>query len=227
MIYKNTEIELPKTGNILLWVSGGLDSALGLYVVAKHIKENKLKNRIVVATWKRDSDDNPKKGKPAKDWNVKHAEKVVAKVKTLLKISKNSKLISDHIIIPTPPKTGLRIDESEWQKVYYRHEKRMKLKGTFGFVTKNPARPVMKEHGLYTDDRPAYRDGTKRKHNSKPWQNYDKQWIARQFEAEGLMKTLYPVTRSCEGQADVTKNFTKPCEKCWWCREKYWAFNQY
>ena len=41
MIYKNTEIELPKTGNILLWVSGGLDSALGLYVVAKHIKENK------------------------------------------------------------------------------------------------------------------------------------------------------------------------------------------
>tara|TARA_R100001480_G_scaffold76751_1_gene86868 strand:- start:550 stop:1233 length:684 start_codon:yes stop_codon:yes gene_type:complete len=227
MRYKTIDIELPKTGNILLWVSGGLDSAAGLYLIARHIKENKLKNRIVVATWQRDIDDNPgKKKQIAKDWNVKHAEKVIAKVKTLLKIPKNSKLISDHIIIPTPPKTGLRIDESEWQKVYYRHEKRMKLKDTFGFVTKNPARSIMQENNMW-EDRPTYRDGIKRQHNSKPFQNYDKKFIAKIFEDEGLMKTLYPVTRSCEGQADITKNFTKPCKKCWWCKEKKWAFTKY
>tara|TARA_B100000809_G_scaffold264388_1_gene320082 strand:- start:1722 stop:2405 length:684 start_codon:yes stop_codon:yes gene_type:complete len=227
MRYKTIDIELPKTGNILLWVSGGLDSAAGLYLIARHIKENKLKNRIVVATWQRDSDDNPgEKKQIAKDWNVKHAEKVIAKVKTLLKIPKNSKLISDHIIIPTPPKTGLRIDESEWQKVYYRHEKRMKLKDTFGFVTKNPTRSIMQENDMW-EDRPAYRDGVKRQHNSKPFQNYDKRFIAKIFEDEGLMKTLYPVTRSCEGQADKTQNFTKPCKKCWWCKEKKWAFTKY
>ena len=225
MFYKNTEIELPKTGNILLWVSGGLDSALGLYVVTKHIKENKLKNKIVVATWKRDSDDNPKKGKPAKDWNITHAKKVMTWVEKKLKLTKTQKF--KHIIVPTPPKDGLRIDASHWQQVFDDNKIEYKLKETFGFVTKNPARPVMKEHGLYTDDRPAYRDGTKRKHNSKPWQNYDKQWIARQFKAEGLMKGLYPLTRSCEGQADKTQNFTKPCKKCWWCREKYWAFTKY
>ncbi len=46
MNYKTTKIEIPKTGNLLLWVSGGLDSALGLYTIAKHIKQNKLKNKI-------------------------------------------------------------------------------------------------------------------------------------------------------------------------------------
>ena len=85
----------------------------------------------------------------------------------------------------------------------------------------------MIEHDLFTDDRPAYRDGAKRYHPEKPFQNHDKAWVARCFESEGLMKGLFPLTRSCEGQADKTKNFTKPCKKCWWCREKYWAFKQY
>lgn len=225
MNYKTTKIEIPKTGNLLLWVSGGLDSALGLYTIAKHIKQNKLKNKIVVATWKRDAGDNPKKGKPAKDWNVTHAKKVMTWVEKELKLTKTQKF--QHIIIDTPPKDGLRIDNDQWQKVFDDNKKKYKLKECYGFVTKNPARPVMIEHDLFTDDRPAYRDGAKRYHPEKPFQNHDKAWVARCFESEGLMKGLFPLTRSCEGQADKTKNFTKPCKKCWWCREKYWAFKQY
>ena len=63
----------------------------------------------------------------------------------------------------------------------------------------------------------------------KRWNNHLMllKFIFRIFEEEGLMKGLYPLTRSCEGQADVTKDFTKPCKKCWWCKEKKWAFNQY
>jgi len=229
MRYKTIDIELPKTGNILLWVSGGLDSAAGLYLIAKHIKENKLKNKIVVATWQRDQDDNPKDqwNKLPKDWNVKHAKKVIAKVKTLWKIPKNSKLISDHIIIPTPKRIGPRILEKEWQKVFDDNKTKYKLKDTFGFVTKNPHRSVMQENDMMGKDKPTYRDGAKRHHNSKPFQNYDKKFIAEIFEEQGLMKTLYPLTRSCEGQANITKNFTKPCKKCWWCKEKKWAFNKY
>ena len=225
MLYKNVEIDLPKTGNILLWVSGGLDSALGLYIISKHIKENKLKPKIVVATWQRDKNDNPgKKKQAAKDWNVTHAKKVIAWVEKELKLTKTC---ITHVVVPTPPKTGLKIEEQHWVAVFDDNKKKHKLKSMFGFVTRNPPRSVMKEHGMYTDERPKYRDGAHRKQSHSPWQNMDKQFIARCFESEGLMKGLYPLTRSCEGQANKTKNFTKPCEKCWWCLEKYWAFKQY
>jgi hypothetical protein len=227
MRYKTIEIELPKTGNILLWVSGGLDSAAGLYLIAKHIKENKLKTKIIVATWKRDQNDNPRRyqNKLPKDWNVTHAKKVMAWVEKKLKLTKTQKF--QHIIVNTPVRTGPRIPGEEWLKIYNEYEKEYKLKDTFGFVTKNPARSIMIENDMWTKDRPTYRDSAKRHHNSKPFQNYDKKFIFRIFEEEGLMKSLYPLTRSCEGQADVTKDFTKPCKKCWWCKEKKWAFNQY
>jgi len=223
MNYKNIDIELPKTGNILLWVSGGLDSALGLYLVARHIKENKLKPKIVVATWQRDENDNPgKKKQAAKDWNVTHAEKVIAWVEKELKLAKTC---ITHIVIPTPPKTGLKIEEQHWVAVFDDNKKKHKLKSMFGFVTKNPARPIMKENKMW-DDRPVYRDGARRADNSQPFRNYDKSFIAQCFESENL-GALSKLTRSCEGQADVTKNFTKPCEECWWCLEKHWAFKQY
>lgn len=227
MRYKTIEIELPKTGNILLWVSGGLDSAAGLYLIAKHIKENKLKTKIIVATWKRDQNDNPRRyqNKLPKDWNVTHAKKVMAWVEKKLKLTKTQKF--QHIIVNTPVRTGPRIPGEEWLKIYNEYEKEYKLKDTFGFVTKNPARSIMIENDMWTRDRPTYRDSAKRHHNSKPFQNYDKKFIFRIFEEEGLMKSLYPLTRSCEGQADVTKDFTKPCKKCWWCKEKKWAFNRY
>ena len=227
MRYKTIEIELPKTGNILLWVSGGLDSAAGLYLIAKHIKENKLKTKIIVATWKRDQNDNPRRyqNKLPKDWNVTHAKKVMAWVEKKLKLTKTQKF--QHIIVNTPVRTGPRIPGEEWLKIYNEYEKEYKLKDTFGFVTKNPARSIMIENDMWTKDRPTYRDSAKRHHNSKPFQNYDKKFIFRIFEEEGLMKGLYPLTRSCEGQADVTKDFTKPCKKCWWCKEKKWAFNRY
>tara|TARA_B100000809_G_C15087810_1_gene512084 strand:- start:635 stop:1318 length:684 start_codon:yes stop_codon:yes gene_type:complete len=227
MHYKTIEIELPKTGNILLWVSGGLDSAAGLYLIAKHIKENKLKTKIIVATWKRDQNDNPRRyqNKLPKDWNVTHAKKVMAWVEKKLKLTKTQKF--KHIIVNTPVRTGPRIPGEEWLKVYNEYEKEYKLKDTFGFVTKNPARSIMIENNMWTKDRPTYRDSAKRHHNSKPFQNYDKKFIFRIFEEEGLMKGLYPLTRSCEGQADVTKDFTKPCKKCWWCKEKKWAFTKY
>jgi hypothetical protein len=227
MRYKTIEIELPKTGNILLWVSGGLDSAAGLYLIAKHIKENKLKTKIIVATWKRDQNDNPRRyqNKLPKDWNVTHAKKVMAWVEKKLKLTKTQKF--QHIIVNTPVRTGPRIPGEEWLKIYNEYEKEYKLKDTFGFVTKNPAKSIMIENDMWTRDRPTYRDSAKRHHNSKPFQNYDKKFIFRIFEEEGLMKSLYPLTRSCEGQADVTKDFTKPCKKCWWCKEKKWAFNRY
>lgn len=60
-----------------------------------------------------------------------------------------------------------------------------------------------------------------------PFWHVDKRWIAKTYEELDLMEKLYPLTRSCLGESDVTDNHTKPCQKCFWCMEKYWAFGQY
>jgi hypothetical protein len=60
-----------------------------------------------------------------------------------------------------------------------------------------------------------------------PFVNVDKRFVAGLYEQEGLMDTLYLMTESCIGFAIETNWFTEPCKQCFWCWEKYWAFNSY
>ena len=60
-----------------------------------------------------------------------------------------------------------------------------------------------------------------------PMKGVDKKWVAAMYKKEGLMDSIFPLTASCVGGAGGTKNFTEPCKKCFWCREKHWAFGQY
>ena len=59
----------------------------------------------------------------------------------------------------------------------------------------------------------------------KPWVNQSKKFIASIYKEEGLMKDLYPITRSCVGGPNQTNNFTEWCWQCFWCYEKAWAFD--
>ena len=59
----------------------------------------------------------------------------------------------------------------------------------------------------------------------QPYINVNKRFVAGVFKEEGLMKDLFPITRSCVGSGKETKDFTAWCWKCFWCYEKAWAFN--
>ena len=59
----------------------------------------------------------------------------------------------------------------------------------------------------------------------QPWLNVNKRFVAGIYKEEGLMKELFPMTRSCVGGANQTKDFTAWCWQCFWCYEKAWAFN--
>ena len=61
----------------------------------------------------------------------------------------------------------------------------------------------------------------------KPFLNMTKKDFADLYEKHNLMDSLFPYTASCVAKAGETNNFTKPCQKCFWCLEKYWAFNMY
>lgn len=53
-----------------------------------------------------------------------------------------------------------------------------------------------------------------------PWAKVDKKFIAAQYDKFNL-KELSDITNSC-----VTSS-SEPCKECWWCKERYWAFNSY
>lgn len=94
-------------------------------------------------------------------------------------------------------------------------------------MTGNPPIEEQKKYGFY-DVAERRRDNK----NQNPWYsrlyqpfvNVDKKFVAGIYKEEGLMKTVYPYTSSCVGFPDQTNYYTESCGKCFWCHEKKWAF---
>lgn len=61
----------------------------------------------------------------------------------------------------------------------------------------------------------------------EPFRNSDKRITMWLAEEYNILKDLLPITRSCEGGPTETENFTKECMECWWCLERHWALSQY
>jgi len=63
--------------------------------------------------------------------------------------------------------------------------------------------------------------------NYRPMTNINKKEVA-QYYHQPFLKTLFPLTVSCVCSNPFdTAAWTKPCKKCWWCKEKHWAFGKY
>ena len=111
----------------------------------------------------------------------------------------------------------------------------------FNGVTKNPPVPMsinnMHQHRELKRDydepgKPAEAENSCSIHKFKnkntaqfqePFRNSDKRvtiYLAREF---GIFDDLNRLTRSCEGGREETSNWTKVCGTCWWCQERAWA----
>ena len=53
-----------------------------------------------------------------------------------------------------------------------------------------------------------------------PWATVNKRFIAEQYKKFNI-ENLSLITNSCI-QSGIT-----PCKKCWWCKERFWAFGSY
>lgn len=94
-------------------------------------------------------------------------------------------------------------------------------------MTANP--PVEEQHkyGFYdvAERRRDTRDNDPWKHRLyQPYINVDKKFVAGVYKDECLMESLYPYTSSCVGFPGETEHYTEPCGQCFWCNEKEWAF---
>lgn len=61
----------------------------------------------------------------------------------------------------------------------------------------------------------------------EPFRNADKRLTFWLANHLGILEDLLLITRSCEGDKYTTNNFTQECNKCWWCHERNWAHQNY
>jgi hypothetical protein len=61
----------------------------------------------------------------------------------------------------------------------------------------------------------------------EPFRNSDKRvtfWLATHLD---ILDTALKLSRSCEGGAIETRNFSRHCGECWWCLEREWGYRAY
>lgn len=85
-------------------------------------------------------------------------------------------------------------------------------------TTRNPSPDISQKHNL-TEGRDVKRDRLviTDKRYIVPFKDLDKKFIADYYKTCNFLQNIFPLTISCIEKVG-------PCKKCWWCREKKWAF---
>ena len=204
-------------GTIGMKLSGGADTALLLYLVAKEISERNLKFTILPYTF----NDKPDR--------FFVAQMIVNEIKTVFPTVKFKEHQYGDISLP-------------YRNIFDKWALKLTQENDIVFFTNATNLPAPldvitnKELARFLGTRVAPRNyntqdleriGIKGIPEYSPFKDVDKRFTAQLYENEFLLETLFPLTRSCLGNADVTDYHEKPCEMCYWCEEKYWAFGQY
>ena len=199
-----------------IWMSGGADSSMLTYLLAKQIKENNLNIKIQPLSVRRGRPNNPI-----------YAGNVIDFIEEDLDIR-----MKDHIVY-YPDKN----DEYQREiKEFWDRDDENFSSGLFQIlysgITCNPPKddktiPMNKERTRDEDaERPLISENGIR-YYINPFFNINKKGLAKLYKEHGVLDTLFPKTFSCEGTIEDTKTHTQHCGKCWWCQERFWAFGRY
>ena len=199
MIICDVDFEIPK-GPVGVLCSGGADSSLVLYLLAKysthpiHVftlanKEKNLSNLPVIASvleWIIDKTDN---------LDIFH-HTFFAKSQTQIQLAKYPLLF---------------IQEKKIDCLYI---------GDTCYPPDDINRSFTDYDFQQSNDR-AYGVQRQAKHGVfyYPFTNYTKQKIAEVYKQENILD-LFALTRSCESPESLRSH----CGECWWCKERQWAF---
>lgn len=215
----NTGIDIKTVG---VWCSGGVDSSLMLYLVTKEIIEKNLDIEIIPLTMRRPKPSNPY-----------FASEVVEFLENHFNYQ-----YKDHLI-HYPSMDNYDGDE-EWDRdFFYNLQEELYSDGiiqrVYNGTTLNP--PIELQIQLGWDGVPGTAEKSRGQHHGwrqwvykkpsgleliEPFRNTDKKGVAKVYKDEGLVETLFPLTRSCEDPNGLIGH----CGWCWWCSEREWAFGK-
>jgi len=207
-----------KWNTVGIQVSGGLDSALLLYLTAKAIQENNLDIKIQpISVFI-----------PSKVKNIASTEAIIAKVRELTEAD----FIKDGLIFDMPEEETTTHDGKKdkfFVDMIDRLFKSKKIDFVFNGNTKNP--PVQFRKNWKNDEyRQKNRDNAMSIYNSylgaSPHYNIDKADIINLYLQHDIFDQIVPLTCSCDENIDYIhrKKLNVPCGSCWWCEERNYGF---
>lgn len=222
------EIGIPLENKpVAVFISGGPDSALTTYLVVKTIKDLGFNNPVYPITTEF----------MARPYNIRHAWNVLQKIEELLDFK-----FEQHLIFPLPNHVLTITDEDKkviMSKNIDEYFRRYGIYTLFSGLTANPPDDAILD--TPNAQRQAERNSIntilpklEQRFSQYPLLFSHKKIAAYFFYKFDLLESLFPLTRSCEGELEETNYFTKTCfdvrspeHLCWWCQERKWGFNQY
>jgi len=217
------DLYVPLKGPLGVWMSGGADSSMLAFLLAKTIKDYNLDVKILPMSFKRDD----------KPWNMWVATNIVERIEEILDIKKGEIFLNhnycyfgDYKSKEFLPKLRKHVESLKDNKL---------ITICYTGLTKNPEDipEDMIESREFSRDEPAKKILEEKDEYKEeliisiPFLFQDKKFIAGLYNKLGLMEKLFPYTRSCENVIHNTDFFKTSCGKCWWCKERKWAFGSY
>ena len=211
------EIYVPKGAKLLVKISGGADSAIVSYMLAKYRHEVDNTISFIFAT----SVAEPKA------YQALFASQIIKWINQVYPLGEyehrtNNNLGGDDYEVGQERLTNpimLQVDQM-WTGITCNPpmEVMEQEKRENAIVSE---RNVQVEHAI-TQDKPLSGPHGGFLFNG-PLMNTDKKGVAELYDILGVRDTLFPLTRSCEHH---TKNFTHHCGECWFCWEREWGFGK-
>lgn len=217
-----------KYKKIGLKFSGGVDSTLLLFFLAKFITETENCDKIIFPVLVE-----------ATNFEITKSPEKSQKILELIRDMYPKVQIKD-ITFRSYTRTGQYIStvhKSKYiDKIFKEIDQELMLDIFLSGTTSNPKQ---KERELYNitgspivrDPESIFNHWTEEQIKTRPWFLFDKKFIAAQYRKYNLMDNIYPLTESCimESHQELLRIGANgfPCKKCYWCQEKFWAFGSY
>ncbi len=224
---EHVTFDIPESGAVGAFMSGGADSSLMCYLMAKIITDNKLNTKIVPVTTEF----------LARPYNYRCAFNVLQKITELTGLE-----FENHpcFIMPNYDRKVTDDEKIVIMSGYTRaYAEKFGFEVMYNGLTANP--PVDFVEDNVFGERQVCRDNLEwRNHQANkkglavPFIHVDKKVIGYLYKKFGILDSIFPLTRSCEAEMDETEYFTKDCyqirpqgEECWWCREREYGFTEF
>lgn len=190
------------TGPIGISLSGGADSAILSYILMSNIKEH-----IIFLTLSN------------KEKNFKSAEYSTRIINKLVELTGKTNISHNIKYVDTQTRENL-IGYLRSFKNYVN----VMYTATTSFPKKNILNTFKSKlpHDIITRRNPEIVKSFYSLDNFfySPFYNLDKKQIFNLYSEYDLLKTIFPLTRSCESPIISDTH----CGVCWWCEERKWAF---
>lgn len=214
-----------KWKKIGILVSGGLDSALLLYLTAKTIIDNNLEVKIQPISLEI----------PTKAKNLESSRAIISEIRKILDADK---IILDSKEVIMPHEYGTLEGYIAGKKFQFFNDTMTdmynseELSFDYNGNTKNPPEHVRNHfhNNNVKHGREYNRDNPQTIYNG-PWSaspHYmiDKSGIINLYIKHGILESVATKTLSCDQNIDtaIHEKLDIPCGKCWWCDERKWGF---